>query len=95
MPASQTVAQAYADTYNVTELQDLRAAAIEVYTNSATVSRSFEGTNLTIDKGNAEDVLANIQEALRIKQIKARGCDPDLDGPSNVISLDRRFHRIT
>lgn len=95
MPYSATVATAYADTYSVTELQDIRAAALEVYTNSATVSRSFEGSSLTIDKQNAEEVLETVQEALRIKQIKSQGCDPDLHGPSLATSIDRRFHRIT
>ena len=94
MPSNSTVAEAFADTYSVSELQDIRTAALEVYTNSATVSRAFEGSSLTIDKQNAEEVLETVSEALRIKQIRAQGCDPDLHGPTLATSIDRRFHQI-
>lgn len=94
MPFSQTVAAAYADTYSVSELNEIREAALEVYTNSATVSRSCEGLSLTIDKSNAESVLENVQEALRIKQSKSQGCDPDLCGPVMAVTFDRSHHRI-
>lgn len=95
MPCSPTVAAAYADEYSVAELHEIRTSALEVYTNSATTSRSFAGSSLTIDKRNAEEVLETVQRALRIKEAKAKGLDPDLDEPSHSVSIDRRNHRIT
>ena len=91
---SQTVAEAYADTYTETELISIRTGAIQAHTNSTTVSMSFEGSSITVDPRNAESVLETVQEAIRIKRSKAAGADPDLSAPFRGFSLDRRYHRI-
>lgn len=94
MPFSPIVAAAYAEQYSVTALEAIRLDALKVHANSGTVSRSYEGSSLTIDRENVVEILETVAEALRLKRSKTQGCDGELEAPSRSVSLDRSFHRI-
>lgn len=71
------VAQAISETYSIGQLKTLRATAVEVFMNSAHVQRSFEGSNLTISKDNAESIIAAVNAAIALKTT----ADPALNPP--------------
>ncbi len=95
MPASPAVIQSYVDKYSLTSLQGIRDAALEVYTNGATVSRSFEGSSLTIDLNSAERVLETIQAAIIQKRGEAQGCDAAMEDQGGAFAISRRNFRIS
>ncbi len=90
-----TVAEAYFQTYSGTELEELRAACLQVHANGGTVSRSFEGSSLTVDTRNCTEILENVMEALRMHASEARGEDPELSRPSRNMAFDFRGSRLT
>lgn len=95
MALNPIVARAYRETYSVTELEELRAACLTVHANGGVVSRSFEGSSLTMDAGNCVAVLENVMEALRLHDAEAEGWDGELSRPSMGIALDFRHKRLT
>lgn len=91
MALDPTTAQAIADTFSIGQLKALRTTATEVFLNSAHVQRSFEGSNLTISKENAQDIIAAVQAAITLKT----SGDPELNPPGaagrNLIADFRTF----
>lgn len=95
MPANPVIAQAYADQYNVKSLREIRAAALLVHANGGHITRSYEGSSLTISLENVQSILETVAEALRIKCAESGGLDGDLSRPSLGVSLDFRNYRLT
>lgn len=95
MPSNAIVAEAYAAQYTVKSLRDIRAAALLVHADGGTITRSFEGSSLTISMENVTTILETVAEALRIKCAESDGLDAELSRPSLGALVDFRTLRLT
>ena len=95
MAANTVIAQAYRDTYSVSELEDIRAACLAVHSGSGRRSISFEGGSVTVDAESCVQVLENVMEALRMHAAEAAGDCALLSTPSMGIGFDFRNKRLT
>ena len=92
--ANPVVAAGYAATYSRAELEEIRRAALEAHRESTTVSRSFEGSSLSISRENAVQVLEDVAAALDILDAQEAGADPDLARRALGVGLDFSHRRI-
>jgi hypothetical protein len=68
MPADADMAALYCLRYTEAQLQAFLDAALEASRESTTITRSFEGSSLTISAENAKQVALDLGAALKSKQ---------------------------
>ena len=91
MAFNPAIALAYRETYDTTELEQIREDCLAVHQNSGTVQRHYEGGSLTIDPKNCEVILENVNEALRMARAAALGIDEEPILPALEMNEEKPF----
>ena len=94
MAANPIVAQAYADTYTLPQLQTIRGELLQVHAGAAEVSVSFTDGSRTVNREDAEALLETVMEALRLKNAAAGSTDPTLSNTPRGHTLNFSHRRI-
>lgn len=66
MTPDRQTAQALAETFSAETIRTMRTTALKVKMESGTITRSYEGSSMTIDANNCQRVIGECNEALAI-----------------------------
>lgn len=91
---NEVVAKSYAAAYSRAQLEEIRLAALQAHAEGSTVTRSFEGSSLTVSQENAAEVLECVAAALEILEAQEQDEDADLRRQPLGIALDFSRRRI-
>ena len=94
MPADATIAHGYCLTYTEAELRAFLEAALEAVRESTTVTRSFEGSSMTISAENARQAVYDLTAALEEKQAESASKDPILSAAPWSTGVDFSSRQI-
>lgn len=81
-------ARTYAARRTLAELQAIQDACLEVLANSGEVSVSSGSGSISVNASNCRSILADVEEAVRIKAAGAE--DPDLTAPAFTTGVGRQ-----
>ena len=92
--ATNTLVEAYSDTYTLSQLQAIRLACLQVHQRGGTTTVHLEGQTMDIDSTRAGEILSIVQEAIALKQADEADEIRDLTRPAVAMGLDWRNLRI-